>query len=46
MFALVVRFDLKPGRETEFDDLVADTLIGIDRGEPGTLMYRDEPCPP
>ena len=39
MFALVVRFDLKPGREVEFDGLVADTLIGIDHGEPGTLMY-------
>lgn len=39
MFALVVRFDLTPGREAEFDDLVAETVAGIDRGEPGTLMY-------
>ena len=39
MFALVVRFDLKPGREAEFDGLVADTLIGIDHDESGTVIY-------
>lgn len=48
MFALVVRFDIQPGREAEFDDLVTDTLTGVDQGEPGTLMYathrvRSEP---
>lgn len=39
MFALVVRFDLKPGCESEFDDLVAATLTGIDHEESGTLVY-------
>lgn len=39
MFALVVRFDLLPGQEAEFDQLVAETLPGIEGSEPGTLLY-------
>ena len=38
MFALVVRFELKPGAAEAFDDLVARTLVGI-REEDGTLLY-------
>lgn len=38
MFALVVRFELRPETVDAFDDLVARTLDGI-RDEPGTLMY-------
>jgi quinol monooxygenase YgiN len=37
-FALVVRFELKPGSAEAFDDLVARTLDGIE-GERGTLLY-------
>lgn len=39
MFALVVRFDLVPGTEPLFDQLVAETCAAIERTEPGTLMY-------
>ena len=38
MFALVVRFELRPEAVDAFDDLVARTLTGI-RDEPGTLLY-------
>jgi quinol monooxygenase YgiN len=38
MFALVVRFELRPESVDAFDDLVARTLDGI-REEPGTLLY-------
>lgn len=36
---LVVRFSLRPGREHDFDDLVATTVAAIDQHEPGTLLY-------
>ena len=39
MFALVVRFDLRPGCEAAFDELVAETLAGIVEREPGTILY-------
>jgi quinol monooxygenase YgiN len=38
-YGLVVRFVIKPGREQEFDDLVAATLVGLRDREPGTLVY-------
>lgn len=38
-FALVVRFTVRPGAESAFDALVADTAAGIREREPGTLMY-------
>lgn len=38
-FALVVRFTLRPGAESQFDALVADTAAGIRDHEPGTLVY-------
>ena len=38
MFALVVRFELKPESVDAFDDLTARTLTGIAE-EPGTLLY-------
>lgn len=38
MFALVVRFELKPEAVGAFDDLVARTLVGI-KEEEGTLLY-------
>ncbi len=38
MFALVVRFELRPDAVDEFDRLVAQTLTGI-REESGTLLY-------
>ncbi|HEV7823284.1 MAG TPA: antibiotic biosynthesis monooxygenase [Mycobacteriales bacterium] len=37
-FGLVVRFVLRPGHEELFDELVAETLTGIQQ-EPGTLIY-------
>jgi quinol monooxygenase YgiN len=37
--ALVVTHVLKPGHEEAFDALVARTLEGIHRHEPGTLVY-------
>ena len=39
MFALVVRFDLRPGTEADFDRLVEDTTAGIRTEEPDTLLY-------
>ncbi len=39
MIALVVRFDLRPGAETAFEHLVADTTSRIRAEEPGTLLY-------
>ena len=39
MFALVVRFDLRPGSEDDFDRLTADTVARIRTEEPGTLLY-------
>jgi quinol monooxygenase YgiN len=38
MFALVVRFELRPETVDEFDRLVGQALTGI-REERGTLMY-------
>ncbi len=39
MFALVVRFDVRPGAEETFDRLVAATTAKIRAEEPGTLLY-------
>ncbi|MBF6333596.1 putative quinol monooxygenase [Nocardia transvalensis] len=40
MYALVVRFELKDGESAEaFDQLVAQTVRGIQEKEPGTLVY-------
>jgi quinol monooxygenase YgiN len=39
MFALVVRFEIFPDRLVEFDELVARTIPGIVRHEPGTISY-------
>lgn len=39
MFALVVRFDVRPGSEADFDRLVATTTARIRAEEPGTLLY-------
>lgn len=40
MFALVVRFDLQDAAKADgFDRLVAQTVDGITRHEPGTLVY-------
>ena len=36
---LVVRFDLRPGREAQFDALVSETLNGIRNMEPRTLVH-------
>lgn len=49
MFALVVRFEVKPESLVAFDDLVATTLKGIRANEEGTLLYvscavADDPC--
>jgi len=38
-FALVVRFTVRPGSETAFDELVSTTAVGIRASEPGTLVY-------
>jgi quinol monooxygenase YgiN len=38
-FALVVRFTVRPGAETAFDDLVTRTTAAIREREPGTLVY-------
>ncbi len=48
MIALVVRFDLRPGAEADFDRLVEATTAQIRGEEPGTLLYlchtvKDEP---
>jgi quinol monooxygenase YgiN len=39
VFALVVRFNLKPGAGEAFDQLVDDTVARIREREPGTVMY-------
>jgi quinol monooxygenase YgiN len=39
VFALVVRFDLKPGAGEAFDQLVGETVAHIQEQEPGTVMY-------
>jgi quinol monooxygenase YgiN len=39
VFALVVRFEVKPESLEEFDTLVAETLRGIRRDEDGTVLY-------
>jgi len=39
MFALVVRFDVRPGAEDDFDRLVEQTTTRIRAEEPGTLLY-------
>jgi quinol monooxygenase YgiN len=39
MFALAVRFDLRPGSEMDFDRLVEATAPRIRANEPGTLLY-------
>lgn len=39
MFALVVRFDLRPEAAEDFDRLVAETAPLIHGREPGTLIY-------
>jgi len=38
-FALMVRFTVRPGREADFDQLVAETAKGIRAHEPGTVVY-------
>jgi len=38
MFALMVRFELRPEHAEQFDQLVERTLAGI-ADEPGTLVY-------
>ena len=48
MFALVVRFDLRPGAGGDFDLLVASATAQIRMEEPDTLLYlchavQDEP---
>lgn len=39
MFALVVRFEIKPGSLEAFDLLTSDTLRGIRESEDGTIVY-------
>lgn len=39
MFALVVRFEVKPGHEEAFDALTARTVAGVLEHEPDTLLY-------
>jgi quinol monooxygenase YgiN len=46
--AVVVRFTVRAGRETEFDDLVARTTANVRDHEPRTLVYawhRTEDAP-
>lgn len=48
MFALVVRFEVLPEVEADFDRLVAEMAATIRAEEPGTLLYlchrvKDEP---
>jgi quinol monooxygenase YgiN len=38
-FALVVRFTVRPGAESAFDELVTTTTAAIREREPGTLVY-------
>jgi quinol monooxygenase YgiN len=40
MFALVVRFDLRPGSEAAFDALVRETVLKIESEEPSTFLYH------
>ena len=49
MFALVVRFELRPEAVDDFDSLTSRTLAGIRADEGGTLLYvaariADAPC--
>lgn len=39
MFALVVRFTVRPGAGAAFDALVAETIREIRTHEPGTVIY-------
>ncbi|MHB1510384.1 MAG: putative quinol monooxygenase [Acidimicrobiales bacterium] len=39
MFALVVRFEVRPDSVGAFDALVSETLSGIADKEPGTVVY-------
>ena len=39
MFALVVRFEIHPGRGAEFDRLMAETVAALRSAEPGTHVY-------
>jgi quinol monooxygenase YgiN len=39
MFALAVRFDLRPDAGSGFDALVAELLPQVRSAEPGTLLY-------
>ncbi|MBY0389079.1 MAG: antibiotic biosynthesis monooxygenase [Mycobacterium pseudokansasii] len=39
MFALLVRFSVRPGHEDAFDTLVAETLAAITTDEPDTIVY-------
>jgi quinol monooxygenase YgiN len=39
MFALVVRFEVRPDHVDAFDALVSETLAGIVDKEPGTVVY-------
>jgi quinol monooxygenase YgiN len=39
VYALIVRFEVKPDCLERFDALVAETLEGIRDHEPGTLLY-------
>ncbi|WP_244269111.1 putative quinol monooxygenase [Mycobacterium parascrofulaceum] len=48
LFALLVRFSVRPGHEDAFDALVAHTLAAITADEPDTIVYAshtavDEP---
>src|SRR5262249_54421845 len=38
-FGLVVRFTVRPGSETAFDELTAETVAEVRRHEPGTVLY-------
>lgn len=38
-FALVARFTVRPGHESDFDKLAARTVAGTRAHEPGTLVY-------
>jgi len=48
MFALVVRFEVRPDHVDAFDALVSVTLAGIAAKEPGTVVYVNHvrPDPP
>ncbi len=39
LFALLVRFTVRPGHEDAFDALVAHTLAAITTDEPDTIVY-------